>query len=93
MDRQDTKSPNVPKVRDDSEILKVGSICVPSKGVAYTSLRPGVVFRKHRAKSHSHYVLEVGLVKSRWREITGDCDEGKEVADDSTESDGLDGAG
>ena len=91
MDRKNTESADVSEDTTGPEILVVGTIFLAAGHITITPTRPSVVFRQHGAKSDPHHVYEVGLDKSRWTEIAPRSDEGEEVADDTLESDSVDG--
>ena len=93
MDKQDTESADVSEAGNDSQILVLATILDHSAGTSFTSKEPGVVLREHRIKGTPDTLITVGLDLARWRKIPAGSDEGKEVADDSPESDSLDGAG
>ncbi len=89
MGRQDTESADVSAEDEGAEILVVARI-YPSNGpIATAPCFPGVVCRINGAENGGYPEIEVGLDKSRWRQIPAGSDEEQPVVDDTAKSDSL----
>ena len=81
MGDKNSKSADVSETDEEAEILNIARISRSDFGVAAASKRPGVVCSIYWSEDKGDTIIEVGLDRSRWREIPPGSDEKQPVVD------------
>jgi len=91
MDRENTERADVSDIEKGFGVLDLGTVFLTTKGIAFASARPGVVFRQHGIEGTSYHVITVGLDSEGWRQAAAGDYEGWEMAYTAVEQYRLDG--